>query len=309
MNITRRTFLATGITAAMTGNRLASGAEGAAGWIDAHSHIWPAEVDKYPLEPGLTRADLDPPQYDDEDSWKLSEPLGIRRIVLIQHSVYHGFDNRYLVDTYHRFPERYRVVAMVDSRKPGAGAEMRKLLPHGVTGFRITPMKLGANWLSTDGMNEMWKTAASTRQAMCCLVNPSDLSDVAKMCEKYPETPVVIDHFGRVGVDGTIRESDLTNLCGLSRHKQVRIKVSAFYALGKKTPPYDDLLPMIRRLLEVYGSQRLMWASDAPYQVQKGHSIAASLELITKRADFLSDSDKEWLLRKTAESVYFQTLS
>ena len=43
-----------------------------AGWIDAHSHIWPPTVDKYPLEPGNTVADLAPPSFTGE------ELMGIR---------------------------------------------------------------------------------------------------------------------------------------------------------------------------------------------------------------------------------------
>lgn len=303
--VNRRRFLEAGVAASLAGISVVKGAEESMNWIDAHSHIWPAEVDQYPLEAGQTKADLNPPRFTEADYFQIGDPLGIRRVVLIQHSVYHGFDNRYLTDTHHRYPDRFRVVAMVDSRKPGAAEAMRKLLLHGATGFRITPMKLGPNWLADEGMHDMWRTGALTRQAMCCLINPSDLPDVDRMCAKYPETPVVIDHFARIGADGMIRESDLRNLCGLAKHRQVSVKVSAFYALGKKAPPYDDLLPTIRRLVETFGPQRLMWASDCPYQIQNGHSLQASFQLIRDRADFLTPADREWLLRRTAESVYF----
>jgi predicted TIM-barrel fold metal-dependent hydrolase len=69
--------------------------------------------------------------------------------------------------------------------------------------------------------------------------------------------------------------------------------------------PYTDLGPMIRRLLEAYGRQRLMWATDCPYQVQEGHTYAASIDLIRDRLDFLNEEDRRWLLRKTAEKVFF----
>ena len=62
---------------------------------------------------------------------------------------------------------------------------------------------------------------------------------------------------------------------------------------------------MIKRLYESFGPERLMWASDCPYQLNDGNSYEASISLITDRIDFLSESDKQWLLRKTAESVFF----
>ena len=97
----------------------------------------------------------------------------------------------------------------------------------------------------------------------------------------------------------------MQNLCRLARHKHTSVKVSAFYALGKKAAPYLDLAPMTRRLLDAYGRERLMWATDCPYQVQEGHTYADSIELVRDRLDFLSDADRQWLLRKTAERVFF----
>ncbi len=154
-------------------------------------------------------------------------------------------------------------------------------------------------------MATMWKCGAETNQAMCALINPEALPAVAAMCEKFPATPVVIDHFARIGMDGTIRESDVAELCRLARFKITRVKVSAFYALGKKRPPYDDLGPLVRRLLDAFGPERLMWASDCPFQVDPGHTYRESIDLVQRRLDFLTESDRQWLLRKTAEQTFF----
>ena len=52
-------------------------------------------------------------------------------------------------------------------------------------------------------MAAMWKLGADEQLAMCALVNPEALAPLDAMCQKFPETPVVIDHFARIGVDGT----------------------------------------------------------------------------------------------------------
>jgi predicted TIM-barrel fold metal-dependent hydrolase len=62
---------------------------------------------------------------------------------------------------------------------------------------------------------------------------------------------------------------------------------------------------MIRRVLDAFGPERCMWASDAPYQVQPPHTYAASIKLIRDHFTGLSQGDREWLLRKTAERVFF----
>jgi predicted TIM-barrel fold metal-dependent hydrolase len=97
---------------------------------------------------------------------------------------------------------------------------------------------------------------------------------------KYPDTPVVIDHFARIGVDGKIRDEDVKNLCKLAKHDRTSVKISAYYALGKKRSPYTDLIPMIQKLLDTFGPDRLMWATDCPYQVDPGHNYHDSIALI-----------------------------
>lgn len=141
---------------------------------------------------------------------------------------------------------------------------------------------------------------------MCPLIGPDAIPSVDRMCARFPDTPVVIDHLARIGAGGEIRQADVRALCGLARHRHVHVKVSAFYALGKKQYPYTDLSPLIRALYQAYGPQRLMWASDSPFQVQAPHTYEGSIELVRNRLSFLSHGDREWLLRKSAERVFFR---
>ncbi len=229
-------------------------------------------------------------------------------MVLIQHSIFHLFDNSYVLDAVKRQPEVFRAVGMVDDLQPDPAQEMRRLLPLGVTGFRITPLIREVEpdrWLDSPGMGQMWRAAADTRQAMCPLIDMRHLAAVDRMCDRNGDTPVVIDHFARIGFDGTIRDDDIARLCRMSRHKQLAVKLSAYYALGNKKPPYDYLLPMIRRLYDTFGPERLMWASDSPYQLQNGNDYTSSIALVRDQLDFVSAADRRQLLAGTAERVYF----
>jgi len=85
------------------------------------------------------------------------------------------------------------------------------------------------------------------------------------------------------------------------------VKLSAFYALGKKQYPYLDLADMIRQVYEAFGPERLMWGSDSPFQELDGNTYCGSIELVRDRLTFLSQSDREWILRKCAERVFFNT--
>jgi predicted TIM-barrel fold metal-dependent hydrolase len=277
----------------------------AGGAIDAHVHVWTPDVKRYPLAAGFSVEDMQPPSFTPKELLAHARPVGVERIVLIQMSFY-GFDNRYMLDTMRAFPGVFSGVAVIDEQAADATGTMRALKKQGVRGFRLYPFERPVEpFLSSPGMAAMWKAGADEQLAMCMLINPDALELLDKMCQKYPDTPVVIDHLGRIGVDGVIRDADVDNLCRLARHANAHVKVSAFYALGKKKAPYTDLAPMIHRLVEAYSPKRLMWATDCPFQVQNGHTYRDSIELVRSRLDFLSADDREWLLRKTAQRVFF----
>ena len=275
-------------------------------YIDAHSHIWTRDVERFPLATGQTVEDLRPPSFTAEELLATAQPAGVGRVVLIQHHPYHGVDTTYLIDAARRYPGTFRVVAMVDDTQPGADGEMRRLLDHGVTGFRVHPSSQDDSWLETPGMEAMWTCAAETGQSVCCLVDPWHLPGLASMCRRHPDTSVVIDHLARIGTGGVVRDEDVDSLCRLGRCAGVRVKVSAFYALGKKQPPYLDMVPLIRRVYDAFGAKRLMWASDCPYQLAEPHTYSASIALVREHLDFLSEADKEWMLWRTAEQVFFR---
>ncbi len=275
-----------------------------AGFIDAHVHVWTPDVKRYPLAEGYRPEDMQPPSFTPEELLQHARPNGVTRVTLIQMSFY-GYDNSYMLDAIKDHPGVFSGVAVIDENAEPA-KRMSELQAQGVRGFRIQPKnRTPEQWLAGEGMQAMWRQGAETGQNMCCLIDAKFLPSVDRMCRQFPETPVVIDHFARVGVDGTIRDEDLKLLCSLAQHKNVTVKVSAFYALGKKTPPYLDLIPMIRRVLDAYGPERFMWASDGPFQVVPPHTYQPSIDLIRLRCDFLSESDRDWILRKTAERVFF----
>lgn len=275
------------------------------GWIDAHSHIWTRDVKNFPLAKGKSAADLAPPSFTAEELLALTRQEKVDRVVLIAHHPYYGFDNSYLIDAAARFPNSFRIVGAIDAEERHLDVRMRELLKERVTGFRITPLVSGEKWLESPGMDLMWRTGTVTNQAMCCLINPEHLTQIAQMCKRHRETPVVIDHFARIGMAGEPRREDVDNLCSLAQFDRVYVKISAYYALGRKKPPYHDMVPLIKRLHGEFGAQRLMWASDSPYQLQGEHTYRASLSLVRDHLNFITEPERDWLLRGTAEKVFF----
>ncbi len=273
--------------------------------IDAHSHIWTPDTAKYPLAAGFRRQGMEPPSFTDAELLKEANAVGVDRVVLIQMSFY-GYDNSYMLDAIRARPKAFSGVAVIDQDGRRPDVEMRMLKGQGVRGFRIYAKNAPPDkWLSSDAMHAMWTCGAEENLAMCCLMDPPELPALDRMCRDFPETPVVIDHLCRIGVTGSIDPKEVKALCDMARHKRVSVKVSAFYALGRKQSPYRDLAPFIRQVFDAFGPERLMWATDCPFQVAGGHNYRDSIELVKSGLDFLSAGDKDWLLTKTAERVFF----
>ena len=271
------------------------------GYVDAHSHIWTTDIKRFPLRKGILVADLKPHSFTAEDLIKLGHTENVTRHVLISHGPYHGFNNDYYTHAVSRHPGIFSVVGAINPSLDRVPQRMHANHELGITGYRIKPNG-DAHWLQSKPMHAMWKTGAAENIAMCPLINPKYVADLGPMCRRFPDTTVVIDHCARID---SHHKEELNQLCELSKHPNVYVKISAFYAFGTRKPPYFEQIPKIKQLFESFGPRKLMWASDCPYQLENGNTYGASISLVRDRLDFLSDTDKDWLLRRTAEKVFF----
>lgn len=281
--------------------------------IDGHVHIWTPDTDKYPLHPDFKKENMKPASFTAEELFAHCKPSGVNRINLIQMSFYRT-DHSYMLDMMEKYPENFVGTGVLpdvlddESRDP---AEMmvdlgkKRTYAFRVRGGIHRKDELGEQWMSHPKWDRMFQTGAEHNLALSFLMNPGDMPEVGRMCANYPDTPVIIDHLARIGAGAPPDDAQVTELCGLAEHKNILMKVGAFYALGKATPPYTDMLPMIERVVDAYGPDRCMWESDCPFQVQPPHNYDDSVALIRDHADFLSASDKEHILVTTAEKFFF----
>jgi predicted TIM-barrel fold metal-dependent hydrolase len=248
-----------------------------------------------------------PRSFTPDELFKHTRRAGVDRVNLIQMSFY-GFDNRYMLDMMALHPKVFVGTAVIDPLAARPERAMAELAKRRVRAFRIHPrlsQEPPARWLRPAGYARMFAAGAKHNLAMSCLIDPDALEELDRMCRKFPDTPVIIDHLCRIGAGGQVRENDAKALCAMARHKRIMVKVGAFYALGKQRPPYTDLAPLIQQVVKAFGASRCMWESDSPFQVQPPHTYLDSIELVRKRLKFLTERDRDWLLRRTAEEFFF----
>ncbi|NOU66593.1 amidohydrolase family protein [Paenibacillus sp. LMG 31461] len=101
------------------------------------------------------------------------------------------------------------------------------------------------------------------------LVKPEDLSDVASYLEELPLLNAVVNHLGCPDIRGQRMEPWRTGMERLSQHPSVVVKLSGMITMAGGFYP-EKLRPYIAQLLQLFGSDRLLFGSDWPVALQAG---------------------------------------
>src|SRR5712691_8066288 len=135
--------------------------------------------------------------------------------------------------------------------------------------------------------------------------------------KKFPRLQFILDHCG-VGVapphTGQIaptlassmtptragRVAQLDQVLDLAQYPNVALKwCHAPTLLSDEPYPYRDVLPQLRRVIEAFGVERLMWASDYTQARAETNQTWAQTLYYLLDSDQLSSNEKEWLLGRS----------
>jgi len=137
----------------------------------------------------------------------------------------------------------------------------------------------------------------------------------------FPKLQVVLDHTG-VGVEppriGTVaptlarsvvptlagRIAQLDQVIELAQYPNLALKwCHAPARLSAEPYPHPDVLPHLRRVIDAYGVERVVWASDFTQSFHTfGHPWAEQLHYLLD-SDQLSQAEKEWLFGRSVRQV------
>ena len=272
--------------------------------VDAHIHVWTADLERYPLAPGFTREDLWRPSFTPEEHFTYSRSVGDVRLNLVQ-MFWYGTDHSYILDLIAGDPDTFVGTGSVDLEDPEPERTMVALSRKRCFAFREP-----ASELTHPALEKMFAAGAENNLALCFNMQVDMLPPLDRMCDRYPETPVILDHVCHVGIEEPdYSEEQIGALLRFAKHRKVMVKIGPLQGLGARQAPYLDLLPLIERVVEAYGPERCMWESDSGGPIWMGdphQEYPAAVALIRDHASFLSESDKEYLLFRTAENFFFR---
>ncbi|SFI14506.1 amidohydrolase family protein [Albimonas pacifica] len=234
------------------------------GAVDAHCHIF-GPAAKFPFAPERKYTPVDAPK---ERLFALRDHLGFARNVIVQ-ATCHGKDNAAMVDALlDAGPGRARGVAIVDMDV--ADAELEALHAAGVRGVRFNFLKR----LVGNAPLERYARTAERIEALGWHVvvyfEAHELADLEPFLSKIPGV-LVVDHMGRPDVaEGVGGPSFARVLAFMEGRPDAWIKVSCPERLTVAGPPYDDVVPFGRTLVERF-PDRVLWGTDWPHPNMRSH--------------------------------------
>ena len=199
-----------------------------------------------------------------EDMLSLHQVLGVRRVVIVQPTLY-GTDNACTMAALRRINTEpgfaARGIAVVE---PTTGiASLKVLHEAGIRGLRLN---LVARDVAPAAVaRRLRETAARVAPLGWHLQTYAPLALIAAVRETIMALPVplVVDHFGRPNAADGPAQSGFGDLLQLLESGKVYVKVSAAYRISTQ-PEYTDAAPLAKALIAA-NSERVLWGSDWPH--------------------------------------------
>jgi 2-pyrone-4,6-dicarboxylate lactonase len=233
------------------------------GAVDAHCHVFgPGAHFPYAHERKYTPCDA--PK---EVLWQLRDRLGFARNVIVQ-ATCHGADNRAVVDALHAAGGRARGVATV--QETISDTELRALHAAGVRGVRFNFLRRLADSTPRGVLTRIATRVAPLGWHVVVYFEAADLPELFDFLVALP-APLVIDHMGRPNVAKSAHCPEFREFLRLMHARaNVWCKVTCPERLSLKGPPYDDVVPFARMVVEQFPN-RVLWGTDWPHPNLKGY--------------------------------------
>lgn len=224
------------------------------GACDTHAHVVAADP-AYPMVDGRSYT---PPPAPEDAYLAMLAANGMSRGVLVQISVY-GTDNRVMLDSLRRHPDRLRGVAVVSDDIPDG--DLQAMHDAGVRGVRFNVLFGGG--VGLDIMERLAARIAPMGWHMQFLLDARELPRLMPRMRRLP-VPGVIDHMGHMPVKEGMSHPGFQALLELLRDHGWWSKLSGAYRISDDFPHYRDVVPWAQALIQA-APDRMVWGSDWPH--------------------------------------------
>ncbi|MCG6904443.1 MAG: amidohydrolase family protein [Rhodobacter sp.] len=233
------------------------------GAVDAHCHVFGPARD-FPFAPERKYTPVDAPK---EKLFALRDHLGLARNVIVQ-ATCHGRDNSAMVDAMAAANGRARGVAIVGEEI--SDDDLVALDRAGVRAVRFNFVKRLVDATPKDTYRRIAERVVRLGWHIVVYFEAADLQPLVPFLTSLPGV-IVVDHMGRPDVAAGVQGAGFQGFLRLmDANPDIWVKATCPERLTVAGPPYDDVIPFGRTLVERYPS-RVIWGTDWPHPNMKSH--------------------------------------
>jgi predicted TIM-barrel fold metal-dependent hydrolase len=279
--------------------------------VDSHMHVWSDDPARFPFSHPY-QPDFKAPPVDGSLATLLADmdAGGVTHCVLVQ-TIFHGWDNRYLVECLKKCPARFRGHGLIDPLDPQVADKLSYwIAEQGLAGMRFSPIYYKGKdaWLTADPAVRMWKKAAELGAVLNFYIATEQLPKLGIMVRQFPEVPVVIDHLSQIDLGAPDPLPEMRKLLAMAQYPNVWVKVSELTSVSAShVYPFRDALPWLRRVYDAFGPARLLWGTGYPGKTRvhyKRPTLAEELALVRSEIPFVTPEEQRKILGENAAALW-----
>ena len=291
--------------------------------IDAHSHLWLRQDTSWDGKPirslkngrsiflGEEVQMMPPFILDSRNTAEVflsnMDYAQVGAAVVVQEFI-DGLQNDYLETVQRQYPERFFCCGMADYRQPDFFAQAQELIEQrGFRGIAIPGHRLLGKPLTSDEMMRMFHLMEQKNVVLSITLEDGDrqVGELREVVSECPQLRIAIGHLGMANPPQTPcwENPSWRRQIALAQHEHVMIEMGGItWLYNTEFYPFPSAIRAIREVIDIVGSDKLMWGSDYPRTIT-AITYRMSYDFILKSSE-LSGADKRLILGENACRFY-----
>lgn len=226
------------------------------------------------------------------------DAYGVQHALLVGPNSGYGTDNRCLLSAIAASPQRFKGIAVVPNDAPDT--YLQELKAQGIVGIAFNFALHGPDHYRNAG--PLMARLAALDMFVQVQVEMAQLQTLAPML-LASGAKLLVDHCGRPDVSSDMAGEGFGALLRLADSRRTTVKLSGFAKFSAQNFPFADTHPFTAALLEAFGADHCVWASDWPFlKASKRLDYGPLLQLFGRMVP--DEKDRQKILWHTPKRLF-----
>ncbi|MEO6015927.1 MAG: amidohydrolase family protein [Polaromonas sp.] len=226
--------------------------------VDCHCHVLDPQGFAYSAETAYKPAGQETGSAD--YFTQVLASYGVQHALLVGPNSGYGIDNRCMLDAIARGQGRFKGIAVVPN--DASTGYLQELKAQGIVGVAFNFALHGLGYYQP--AEALFARLAALDMFVQVQVEQAQLHALAPVLLSSG-AQLLVDHCGRPDLTAGLEGDGFSALLGLADSRRATVKLSGFAKFSKQDFPFEDTRAYASALLQAFGADHCVWASDWPF--------------------------------------------